>query len=230
MNAINYIKDLRKRVGSPYVYGAKQNKEYNKITTFKEIVSLQKLYGSGYVWDSDIKKCDSTCCDCSGFVDYLFQKGYNSTMLFNNASNIINIRKANGKLDKSKLYKVPIGAIVWCKGHVGVFIGYKGTVPYYIAQDGSRNNCRINKLSDSPFTHALYNIKGYNIEYYTPTTFKTNKKTTAYTTSKAKVVKRTFGKGKKVNAVYRLNNYVLLRKYSYNRDCWVSIRDLVEIK
>lgn len=230
MRATEYIKDLKKRVGSPYVYGVKQNKEHNKVTSRAEIINLQKIYGKGYVWDSDVNKAGGTCCDCSGFVDYQFQKGYNSTMLNLKADNVVSIRKKNGSLDASKLKSVPLGAVLWQKGHVGVFIGYNGSTAYYIAQDGSRANCRIAKVKDSGFTHALYNIEGYDIKYYIPRKFKTTRKTNAYTTNNAKVKLKTFKKGVKINAVARVNNYVLCRKYGYNMNCWVSIRDLVELK
>ena len=230
MKVLDYIKDLKKRVGCPYIYGAKQDKTHSKVTTLEQIKSLQRTYGKGYIWDSDLSKNGRTCCDCSGFIDYQFQKGYNSGMLLDNAEDVISIRKSNGKIDTSKLYKVPLGSVLWQKGHVGVFIGYIGNIPYYIAQDGSRANCRIAKLTDSGFTKALYNIKGYNLDYFKPCKYKVVRKTNGYTSNKAKIVKRTFKKGKKINAVYRLNNYVLCRKYSKNQDCWVSIRDLVEIK
>lgn len=229
MRAIDYIKDLKKRVGSPYVYGAKQNKEHDKITTREDIIKLQKMYGSGYVWNSDINKAGGTCCDCSGFVDYQFQRGYNSTMLNNKADRVVSIRNKWGKLDSKVLATIPLGAVLWQNGHVGVYIGYIGRTAYYIAQDGSRANCRIAKIKDSGFTHALYEIEGYDIKYYLPRKFRTTRKTYGYTSNKAKVKLRKFRKGEKINAVARVNNYVLCRKYSYNMNCWVSIRDLVEL-
>lgn len=229
MEAIDYINDLKKRVGSLYIYGAKQNAKYDRVITMSDILKLQKMYGNAYVWDTDLNKAGNTCCDCSGFVDYLFQKGYNSDLLYLNAGNIINIRTKNGNLNNKVLNKVPLGAIVWQRGHVGVFIGYIGKTAYYIAQDGSRANCRIAKLSKSGFTHALYNIKGYNINFYVPQKFKVAKTTYAYTTNKAKVKKKKFIKGTKVNAVARLNNYVLCKKYSYNQDCWVNVKDLIAL-
>lgn len=229
MKTLEYIKNLKKRIGSPYVYGAKQNKEHSKVTTREDILKLQKTYGRGFVWDSDINKAGGTCCDCSGFVDYPFQKGYNSTMLNQKADNVINIRTKRGNLDTKTLAKIPLGAVLWQSGHVGIFIGYQGKTAYYIAQDGSRYNCRVAKVKDSGFTHALYNIDGYDLEYYIPRKFKTTRKTFGYTTNNAKVKARKFKRGAKINAVARLNNYVLCRKYSYNMNCWVSIRDLVEL-
>ena len=229
MRAIEYVKELKKRVGAPYVYGAKQNKAHSKITTRQDIINLQNTYGKGYIWDSDINKAGGTCCDCSGFVDYQFQRGYSSSMLNQKADDVVCIRKKNGNLNSKVLKNIPLGAVLWQSGHVGVFIGYNGSTAYYIAQDGSKNNCRIAKVKDSGFTHALYNIEGYDIKYYTPRQFKTTRKTLAYTTNNAKVVARKFRKGVKINAVARVNNYVLCQKYGYNMNCWVSIRNLVEL-
>lgn len=229
MRAIEYVNDLKKRVGAPYVYGAKQNKDFNKRTTLADIETLQDKYGKGYVWDSDLIKANNYCCDCSGFVDYQFQMGYSSSLL-QVADKIECIRKSNGKLDMSKVKKIPLGAVLWQQGHVGVFIGFKGATPYYIAEDGSKYNCRINKLSDSGFTRACWKHAGYNITFYNPKTFKTIRKTTAYTTNEAIKKKRTYQKGVTINAVAKVNNYVLCRNYGYNQNCWVSIRDLVEVK
>lgn len=229
MKAIEYINNLKKRVGSLYVYGAKQSVNYDRVTTRSDILKLQELYGDAYVWDTDLNKSGNTCCDCSGFIDYLFQKGYNSNMLYLYANDKISIRTKNGNLDNKVLNTIPLGSVLWQAGHVGVFIGYIGNVAYYIAQDGSRANCRIAKVSESGFTQALYNIKGYDIQYYMPQKFKVAKTTYAYTTNKAKIKKRKFIKGTTINAVARLNNYVLCRKYSYNQDCWVSVKDLIKL-
>ena len=47
--------------------------------------------------------------------------------------------------------EAPIGAAVWQKGHIGIYIG-NGE---YIAEDGSAYGCRKNKLSKAGFTHWL---------------------------------------------------------------------------
>ena len=51
----------------------------------------------------------------------------------------------------STISNAPIGAAVWRKGHIGIYIG-NGE---YIAEDGSAYGCRINQLSKSGFTHWL---------------------------------------------------------------------------
>lgn len=51
----------------------------------------------------------------------------------------------------STISKAPIGAAVWQKGHIGIYIG-NGE---YIAEDGSAYGCRRNKLSKAGFTHWL---------------------------------------------------------------------------
>ena len=38
MNGLNYVKELKKHVGAPYVYGAKQNKQFNIFYNKKKII------------------------------------------------------------------------------------------------------------------------------------------------------------------------------------------------
>lgn len=228
MNVFTYINNLVKYEGAPYVYGAKQTKNFDRLHSKEDIQKLQSMYGRGMVWDSDLGKRGMTCCDCSGFVDFQFQKGYNSSMLFDNSTDCRYIRKKNGKISKKILKQIPLGAVLYQKGHVGVFIGWVDKTPYYIAEDGSRFNCRINKVSDSGFNWACWGM--YNdLKLYRPKQFKVVRNCKAYTTADERRVKRTFKKGKKIHAVMKVNNHVLCRNYSRNRDCWVSVRDLVEI-
>lgn len=56
----------------------------------------------------------------------------------------------------STISNAPIGAAVWRKGHIGIYIG-NGE---YIAEDGSAYGCRINQLSKSGF-YTLAEIKRY---------------------------------------------------------------------
>ena len=216
MIGLNFVKELKKRVGQPYVYGCKQNKQFNIFYNKKKIKELKKLYPN-QIWQSDLKK-SGTCCDCSGFVDYLFQKGYNSSALFKNAKQHLHIRDY-GKLINVK--HIPVGAILWKNGHVGVFYGWKKRTPYYIAEDGSLTNCRINKLKDSEFTYALIGVKGYDLILFKPKKVKIKKSCHAYKNPNNKFIKRKYRKGKKLWIVGKVNNYYLARYYSYNQDCWI---------
>lgn len=216
MKGLSFVKELKKHVGAPYVYGAKQNKQFNIFYNKKKIKELKKQYPN-QIWKSDLTK-SGCCCDCSGFVDYLFQKGYNSSALFSKAHKHLNIRNGHTLIN---VKEIPIGAILYKKGHVGIFYGWKKRTPYYIAEDGSATNCRINKLKDSEFYLALSNIEGYKLQLFKPKKVKTKKKCFAYTTPNKKKVKRKYRKGKKLWVVGFVGDYYLARYYSYNQDCWI---------
>jgi hypothetical protein len=47
------------------------------------------------------------------------------------------------------LAEAPLGAALWCKGHIGIYLG-DGK---YIAADGSQAGVRIAPMKGSPFTH-----------------------------------------------------------------------------
>ena len=129
------------KLGTPYVYGMKGN-----VLTKDKFITLQKTYGTKYVWETDANKIGKVCCDCSGLISWYTNKLYGSSDLYNRASERHPI---------SSIGDAPIGALVWQRGHVGVYIGYENGVPMYIAEDGSAFGCRKNKLSDSKFTHWL---------------------------------------------------------------------------
>lgn len=228
MNVYDYIIKLVKCLNAPYVYGAKQNKNFSKVYSREQIRQLQNMYGVGMVWDSDLSKSGMTCCDCSGFVDFPFQSGYNSYSMFCNARQSAHIRTKRGRISKRKLKKVPIGAVLYQKGHVGVFIGWDKNIPYYIAEDGSRYNCRINKVSESGFNFACWDIYD-ELKLFTPKKYKVVRSCKGYTTPNEKRKKRQFKKGKKLHGVMCVDGHILCRKYSKNRDCWVSSRNLVEL-
>lgn len=230
MLAIDYVKDLYKRVNAPYIYGAKQNKKFDKIISVSDIKNLQKIYGKKYIWDSDLLKANRPCCDCSGLVDYQFGLGYNSTMLYFNADKKIAIRHKNGRLNYNAIKKLPLGAILWTNGHVGIFIGYIKSTPYYIAEDGSMYNCRINKLKYSKFKYALLNIKGYDLTYHYPHTFKTVCKCKGYSTPTSSVVVKKFRKNERINVMAHVGTMVLCRRWSLNQNCWIDTKNLTLYK
>lgn len=124
------------KIGVPYVYGMK-----GSIMTLAKYRQLKALYGS-YVWDSDIKKVGMVCCDCSGLISWATGVMYGSSQLY---------EKAVRREKICAVCEAPIGALVWKKGHVGVYIG-NGE---YIAEDGSAYGCRKNDLSNADFTHWL---------------------------------------------------------------------------
>lgn len=126
----------KSKLGVPYVYGMK-----GKVMTEALYDSLKKTYGN-LVWDSDRQKIGKVCCDCSGLISWATGIARSSQNYHDTALEIEPI---------ATIAKAPIGAAVWRKGHIGIFIG-NGE---YIAEDGSAYGCRINKLRNAGFTHWL---------------------------------------------------------------------------
>ncbi|MBM6828455.1 C40 family peptidase [Anaerotignum lactatifermentans] len=134
VTAAELVAFAKSKLGTPYVYGMK-----GEVMTLAKYNYLKSLYGD-YVWDSDKSKVGKVCCDCSGLISWATgiirsSQGYHDTA-----------RKVN---PISSIAKAPIGAAVWKKGHIGIYIG-NGE---YIAEDGSAYGCRKNKLSRADFTH-----------------------------------------------------------------------------
>lgn len=131
----------RSKIGTPYVYGMK-----GTVMTQANYNYLQNRYGKKCVWDSDEKKVGMVCVDCSGLISWATGNMLGSSQLFEQAS-----RKES--IDSIK--NAPIGALVWMRGHVGIFTGMRGKKPYYIAADGSAYGVREVPLSQNHFTHWL---------------------------------------------------------------------------
>lgn len=100
--------------GTPYVYGAKGS--YGVFTSSR-LNSLTKLYPSTFTstYINKAKKyVGKVCTDCSGLISWYTGKIIGSSQMYSTASKRIPI---------SKLNEVPIGAVLWKSGHVGVYIG-----------------------------------------------------------------------------------------------------------
>ena len=131
----------RSKLGTPYVYGMK-----GTVMTQANFSYLQGQYGKKCVWDSDEKKVGKVCVDCSGLISWATGVVLGSAQLFD---------KAIKKELISTIKTAPVGALVWMKGHVGIYTGMKNGVPYYIAADGSVYGVREVPLSKNKFTHWL---------------------------------------------------------------------------
>lgn len=131
----------RSKLGTPYVYGMK-----GTVMTQANFNYLQGQYGKKCVWDSDEKKVGKVCVDCSGLISWATGVVLGSGQLFDRA-----IKKEL----ISTIKQAPVGALVWMKGHVGIYTGIKNGVPYYIAADGSAYGVREVPLSKNKFTHWL---------------------------------------------------------------------------
>lgn len=126
----------KSKLGVPYVYGMK-----GTVMTLAKYNQLKSMYGA-LVWDSDKNKVGKVCCDCSGLISWATGIIRNSQGYHDTALEVQPI---------STISRAPIGAAVWQKGHIGIYIG-NGE---YIAEDGSAYGCRRNKLSKAGFTHWL---------------------------------------------------------------------------
>nr|WP_294682700.1 NlpC/P60 family protein [uncultured Anaerotignum sp.] len=124
----------RGKLGTPYVYGMK-----GEVLTKKTYDRLKILFGS-LVWDSDAAKIGRVCVDCSGLISW-------GTGIIRNAQGYHDT--ADAVFPIATIGQAPIGAAVWCRGHIGIYLGGGK----YIAADGSAYGVRIAAVAGSGFTH-----------------------------------------------------------------------------
>lgn len=124
----------KSKLGTAYVYGMKGD-----VLTKEKYDRLKRTYGA-LVWDSDAEKIGRVCVDCSGLISWATGISRNSQGYHDTAAEIFPI---------SSIGQAPIGAAVWKKGHIGIYIG-NGR---YIAADGSAYGCRMGSIAGSGFTH-----------------------------------------------------------------------------
>lgn len=124
----------KSKLGTPYVYGMK-----GTVLTEKQYDRLKILFGD-LVWDSDREKIGQVCVDCSGLISWATGVLRNSQGYHDTAAAVFPI---------SMIGEAPVGAAVWKKGHIGIYLG-DGK---YIAADGSRYGVRISNVQGSGFTH-----------------------------------------------------------------------------
>ena len=130
----------RSKMGTPYVYGMK-----GSVMSAAKYAELKRQYGK-LVWDSDRNKIGRVCVDCSGLISWACGVVLGSAQW---------MERASVKQPISTIRDAPVGALVWMKGHIGVYTGLKNGVPYYIAADGSAYGVREVPLSRNRFTHWL---------------------------------------------------------------------------
>lgn len=134
MTNLELVSFARKKLGTAYVYGMKGD-----VLTAKKYEQLKILFGS-LIWDSDKNKIGKVCVDCSGLISW-------GTGIIRNAQGYHDT--AEKVFPISTIYQAPIGAAVWCKGHIGIYLGDG----QYIAADGSAYGVRIAAVKGSSFTH-----------------------------------------------------------------------------
>ena len=140
MTGMELVAFARSKIGTPYVYGMK-----GTVMTLANYNYLKRQYGK-MVWDSDVKKVGQVCVDCSGMISWACGVVLGSAQWF---------ERANVKRPISSIKDAPLGALVWQKGHIGVYSGMRNGVPYYIAADGSAYGVREVPVSRNRFTHWL---------------------------------------------------------------------------
>ena len=124
----------RSKLGTAYVYGMKGD-----VLTKEKYDQLKILFGP-LVWESDAKKIGQVCVDCSGLISWCTGIYRNSQGYHDTAEQVFPISTVN---------QAPVGAAVWKKGHIGIYLG-NGR---YIAADGSAYGVRISTVAGSGFTH-----------------------------------------------------------------------------
>ena len=128
------------RANWQYVFGAK-----GTILSRDDIKALQRRYGKGNVWDSDLNKAGQICCDCSGLISNMTRIERNSNGYFSSATE---------KLPISQRKPYMRGWGVWRKNHIGIYDGNDG----YYAMDGSRANAVHRNLRDNSHPHKFLRL------------------------------------------------------------------------
>lgn len=140
MTGAELVAFARSKIGTPYVYGMK-----GTAMTQANYNYLKGKFGK-MVWNSDVKKVGQVCVDCSGLISWACGVVLGSAQWF---------ERANVKWPISTIKDAPVGALVWQKGHIGIYSGMKNGIPRYIAADGSAYGVREAQVSRSGFTHWL---------------------------------------------------------------------------
>lgn len=141
---VNFAK-AAKAANVHYIYGC----AYEKLTVAR-LVELYNKYPK-YISKSRYNYAknnyiNTLCTDCSGLV-YGYTKDVKrrtSAALYNQAS----VRK---QINFNNLSEIPVGAVLWRDGHVGIYIGNGQD----IEAQGFDTGIVIRNVKDTKFTHYL---------------------------------------------------------------------------
>ncbi len=144
-NAKKY-KDLYK-----YIYGAKG--EVCSAAHIEELISQYTSYFTPEKAAAARQKAGYNCADCSGYV--CISSGYRqigSWALYEQASErrVLTVSQETGKVLGAGTY-VPLGAIVWKPGHVGIYVGDQKVVESRSESD----DVVITDIRQRDFTYCL---------------------------------------------------------------------------
>jgi len=124
---------VKTKLGTTYVYGAK-----GKVLTKDQFDYFKKTYPR-YTPLSDKNKIGKVCVDCSGLISW-YTGILKSSTAFANESKLQPI---------NTISLAPVGAAVWRKGHIGVYIGNGEIIE---ARDSAHGTVRT-KVGQRDFTH-----------------------------------------------------------------------------
>lgn len=147
-NSKGLIAHCKMASGWKYIYGAK-----GTVLSYSQILNYQRMYGKNMVWDSDLNKAGSICCDCSGLI-------YTYTGILRNSSGYESTATASATVEQLKAnWNAYIGWGIWTNGHIGIV---SDTVGYYYAMDGSARNWSHRPIADNDWKKV---IKLADIDY-----------------------------------------------------------------
>lgn len=142
------VKFVKTKLGVNYVYGSK-----GEILTKTKYDTLKRLYPNN-VRATDVKKVGTYCTDCSGLISWYTKKIKSSQTFHDEAASVHPIKS---------IADAPVGAAVWRKGHIGVYIG-DGRV---IEARGAAYGVVETRVTARDFTHwFLIKDVSYRDEYY----------------------------------------------------------------
>jgi len=140
IKASELVKFAYSKIGTPYVYGMR-----GKEMSEDDYQRLKKKFGD-LVWDSDQDKVGQVCCDCSGLLEWAGSVSMSSSGWYD---------AADVREPISKAKDMPVGTLLWHKGHIGLISKVDGDNVFYIACDGSAYGCREANIKQANFTHCL---------------------------------------------------------------------------
>lgn len=132
------------KIGTPYVYGAKGSD--GKLTE-KRLDVLVRAYPSFFnsIYVNKARKfIGHVCTDCSGLISWYTGYNKSSQQYHDSAKSVI-------RINKNDISKIPVGALVWRSGHIGVYIGNG----FVIESRGIDYGVVKTKLVNRDFTHYL---------------------------------------------------------------------------
>lgn len=142
IKAAELVAFVKGKLGTPYVYGAKQTTDAGRAMTKSEYTYLRQAYPN-YVHDSDAAKIGKVCVDCSGLISWCTHLLRGSGSYKDTAKKVLPI---------SRISEAVPGCALWKQGHIGVYIGNG----WCVEARGSSYGTVMTRVADRPWTHILW--------------------------------------------------------------------------